>query len=255
MIKNVCIDLDVFKSAIKSIESKVYRDFMEIRNLQNSNSINDFTNRTIYFIQNELYKFFKEKRSSYSIKIKNEKEDTVENSKYLIYINPLAGIKNYMHGIPYFCTTISLISLEQKQIMCGLVNNYATNEKFFVTRSRGAFLSDPNVLNDQRIRTSNRLDLNTSLIAIKYDSNKKIFNKIVNSNIPMFKINNCSILDSCYTACGRYDANIILEGDKMDLALSKLFVKECGGLVYQINENNSYIFSNNNILNNIQKLF
>ena len=128
----------------------------------------------------------------------------------------------------------------------GLVHNYTTNEMFFVSSGDGVFL------NNQRLRVSNRIGLQNLLISVKYDLNKQKFKELVDK-LPMFKINNCSILDCCNTACGRYDASIILDADNNDMLLAKLFIEEAGGLSKKINDN-SYLFTNGVCMDEVLKI-
>lgn len=240
------IDLNLIKQSIKIVEDKVCRDFEEVRKLQNSKLLIEFTNKTIAFIQNKLFKYFIENRPEYSVYIKNGANNVVANSKYSIYINALAGIQNFLHGISYFCTTI-LVKENDKPVV-GLVNNYATNEIFCAVKNRCAFL------NNQKIRVSKKIDINSALIAVKYDLSRQMFKNILNK-LPMFKVNNCSVLDVCCVACGRYDCAIILDGNKEDLEISKLIIGEAGGLSYDMGNNNvSCLFTNGGMMDGLVKM-
>ncbi|MBR2141185.1 MAG: inositol monophosphatase family protein [Rickettsiales bacterium] len=238
-------DLNVLKSAIKLVESKVSRDFNEIRNLQNSSSVNGFVNKAVNYVQNTLFEYLKGKRPTYSIYVKNGDDKIEKNSKFSIYVNAIMGMKNLSHGIPYFCTTLSVA--ENGKIFTGLVNNYVENEMFFVSRGSGAFV------NNQKMRVSSRTDIGDLLIAVKSDTERTMLKRIL-PKLPMFKMNNCSVLDACYTSCGRYDANIVLDGNIKDVELSKLFIEESGGLAYNITDT-SLIFSNGNVVDKLKLMF
>ena len=240
-------DLNIVKYSIKLVEDKVYRDFEEIKNLQNSGLLADFVSKTVAFIQNKLYNYFIEKRPEYSLYIKNSKGNVVENSKYSIHINALAGIKNFSRGIPYFCTTILI--MENDKPVIGFVNNYATNEMFYVVKNKSAFL------NNQKMRMLDKIIHNDFLVAVKYDLDRKVFKHLLDK-LPMFKVNNCSVLDVCYTVCGKYDASIILDSNEEDINLCKLFVEESGGLSRVLKNNNkSYLFSNGSVVDKLVKLY
>lgn len=240
------VDLNLIKQSIKLVEDKVCRDFEEIRELQNSKLLVEFTNKTIAFIQNKLFKYFVDKRPEYSVHIKNGANNIVVDSKYSIYINALAGIQNFLHGIPYFCTTI-LVKEKDKPVV-SFVNNYATNEMFYAVKNKCAFL------NNQKIRVSKRIDTNNALIAVKYDLSRNLFKNILNK-LPMFKVNNCSVLDVCCVACGRYDCAIVLDGNKEDLDMSKLIIEEAGGLSYDMKNNSvSCLFANGGMMDGLVKM-
>ena len=235
-------DFNILAGAIKLVENKVHRDFIEISNLQNSNLSLAFVNKTIEYLNGKFYEYFSEKRPNYSLYVKNYKNNIVNNSKYKIIVNSISGIKNFLHAIPYFCTSISVV--EDEKIVVSLVNNYSTNEMFYVIKGQGSFL------NNQKLRVSNKID--NILLAVKYDLNKKLFKDIIDK-LPMFKINNCSILDCCNIATGKYDAGIFFDADIVDIQSGHLFIEEAGGLSKKIN-NNLYIFSNGVYMDNILKI-
>ena len=237
-------DKNILFGAIKLVEDKVHRDFIEVSNLQNYNLSLNFTNKTIEHLQKTFFNYFIKKRPEYSLYIKNYKNNVVENSKYKIIINPISGIKNFLHAVPYFATVISI--LKDDKVVMGLVHNYTTNETFFVGSGDGVFL------NNQRLRVSNRIGLSNLLIAVKYDLKKQKFKDLIDK-LPMFKINNCSILDCCNTACGRYDASILLDADINDMLLGQLFIEEAGGLYRKINDN-SYLFTNGVCMDEVLKV-
>ena len=235
-------DFNVLTGAIKLVENKVHRDFIEINNLQNSSLSLTFVNKTIEYLNTKFYNYFIEKRPNYSLYIKNYKNNLVDNSKYKIIINSISGIKNFLHAIPYFCTTISVV--EDGKTVVTLANNYSTNEMFYVIKGQGSFL------NNQKLRVSNKVD--NILLAIKYDLDKKLFKNIIDK-LPMFKINNCSILDCCNIATGKYDGGIFFDADIVDMQAGHLFIEEAGGLSKKINDN-LYVFSNGVYMDNILKM-
>ncbi len=240
-------DLYILEESIKLIESKVYRDYMELENLQNSNKTVMFVNMTLDFMRQKFYDFFRKKRPNYSIIIKDYTKDIVENSDSTIYINCISGIRNFAHAIPYFATILGV--KKNNKFIVGLINSYAEKQMFYSVNGESSFI------NRMKIRTSSRNNFNDSLIAIKYDNNKKIFNKIIN-NLPLFRISNCSALDTCNTACGKYDCNIVLDGIREELEIGELFIRESGGLIHYLNEEKtSCIYSNTLILNEIKKIF
>lgn len=251
-------DLSTIKNAIKStlhsrtknntmtLENKVCRDFFEIRNLSNPNIATEFAKHTLDILKDNFFDYFLRKKPNYSLYIKDGESNIVEGSKFAIYVNVIAGIKNFLHGVPYFCSTI--LVTEDNKAIAGLVNNYIENEMFYVLKNKGSFM------NNQKIRVSNRTNIEDLLITLKLGKDKKESIKIL-EKLQNFKITNCSILDCCYTACGRYDANIILEGSEQDIELSKLFIEEAGGLNCQLSDNkNSFLFSTGNIFDKLKKI-
>lgn len=238
-------DLYILEDAIKSVEVKVSRDFNELEHLQSSNKTIAFTNATLQYMKEKFYTFFKNKRPNYSLNIKDYKEEIIE-SEYKIYVNCIAGVKNFSHSIPYFATIMSI--KKNDKVIAAVVNNYAEKEMFNCAVGENCFM------NTSKIRVSSKNTLSDSLIAIKYSNDKEQFTKIANS-LPFFKVNNCYALDFCYVAWGKYDGCVIINGIKEELEIGELFVRESGGLIYYLNEEKtSCIFSNSLIFDELKKL-
>jgi myo-inositol-1(or 4)-monophosphatase len=239
-------DLAVIKSIIKKVESKVYRDFVELENLQNSNSINRFVNLTIEKLKREFYDFFMEKRSNYSLIIKDGNVNKVEGAKRTVYVNCMVGIKNFMHSIPYFATVIAV--KEKDKYVAAVVNNYATQEMFVAEGGGGTFL------NTKRTRVSNKNDLANVMIGMKYDSTKEKFIKAFKELNMSCKLNNCYILDICHVAAAKLDGGIVFDGLSDELKIGELFIVEAGGFFEFLNEaNTDCVYSNSLIHTGIKK--
>lgn len=250
------VDLKILQDSIKLVESKVYRDFFEIENLQTSyNSAKNFAKKTIEFLEDKLYSFLKEKRPDYNVVIKNAKNfETEADRKFTIYVNPICGIANFMHGIPYFCTVLTVkerdLSNGKEKIVCGLINNYAEQEMFCVEAGKGSFVSNKHG-NNLRLRVSNRADLKNSVISIKYGVDKENLKKLIDK-LSLVKVSNCSALDLVLIASGKYDGGFVFDKDDIDNDLGILFVQEAGGF-YEINDNN-ILASNSLLFSELRKL-
>ncbi|MDR1499129.1 MAG: hypothetical protein LBS34_02485 [Rickettsiales bacterium] len=232
-------DLNILRDSIRLVESKIFRDFMELENLQSSNKTIAFTNATLEYARKRLFNFFLEKRPNYSLIIRDYSDNIVDRSEYSIYVNCISGIKNFAHGIPYFSTILSL-KKSGKTIM-GVVNNYAEKTMFYTTEGGGSFV------NNKRIRVSNRNILNETIVAVKQGMDRELLSKLM-SKLPTLRVNNCYVLDSCHTACGKYDCNIIFDGIREEIDVGALFIKESGGLVRYLNEGKTNCFFSNSLI-------
>lgn len=240
--------LYLMKEAIKTVEEKVRRDFYEIENLQNSNdSAVNFAKHTFDFINSRLFRYFKEKMPEANLIFKDGIENKVfdENKKYNIYIDAICGINNFIHAIPYFCTVITMKKInkttKKDEIVCGVVNNYCTQEMFFSEVGNGAFAET------RRMRVSSRTAINSSITAIKYDKEKTKFIPLI-AKLGTVKINNCSILDMCNVACGKYEGAFIFNVVPIDNEIGELFIKEAGGFIHKFGDNN--IMVSNSLMHN-----
>ena len=237
-------DLSIFKEAITKVESKVSRDFYELESLRtNYNSAKEFAFRTIEDIEKTLIWFFQEKMPEFSLSI-NDKKVTVEDSPYTIIVNPLRGVKNFIHAIPYFSTTIALsekLESGEEVIVLAVVNNYITQELFFTETKKGAFV------NLRRVRVSDIGSLKESIVSIKQDKDRFRSNELM-KKLYGVNISNCPILDMLYTALGKYDAGFIFEQNPMDSAVGKLFITEAGGLFEDFGDEKEHLLVSNSSL-------
>ena len=104
-------------------------------------------------------------------------------------------------------------------------------------------------MNNQRIKVSNKRDINECLFAIG-DNFKKEADFINRKS-------GCAALDLAYVAAGRYDGYFQKKLNLWDIAAGLLLVKEAGGITNNINLNNlkniKIIASNSNINQEFQK--
>ena len=75
----------------------------------------------------------------------------------LFVIDPLDGTSNYLHGFPHWCVSIAMV--EQGEVQHAVIFDPLRNELFTASRGSGA------VLNDRRIRVSERKDLSGAMLA------------------------------------------------------------------------------------------
>jgi myo-inositol-1(or 4)-monophosphatase len=238
-------DITVVKAAIKNMESKVFRDFIELENLQSSNAIVSFSQKTLEKMRSQLFDFFTYKRKEYSLIIKDGESRVADGAKRTIFVNCLTGLKNFTHSIPYFATAIAI--RENGKYYCAIVNNYATQE-MFVASDEGAFL------NGKRMRVSNKNDPISVMVGIKYDKSKRRFGELLERLNMSFKVNNCCILDMCCAAAGKLDGGIIFEAAVEELEIGELFVTKAGGIFEFLNgEKTDCVYSNSIIHSGLKK--
>ena len=60
-------------------------------------------------------------------------------SEFCWIVDPLDGTTNYVHGVPFFGTSIALT--RGADVLCGIVYNPMTEEFFSATQGEGAFLN------------------------------------------------------------------------------------------------------------------
>jgi len=127
-----------------------------------------------------------------------------------------------------------------------VVYDPARNELFTASRGRGA------MLNDRRIRASNRSKLAECLIGTGFPFRDFSFAETyLNMFRDMMKATSglrrpgSAALDLCYVACGRYDGFWEMHLKPWDLAAGSLIAQESGALVGNFMGNEGFLESGN----------
>jgi myo-inositol-1(or 4)-monophosphatase len=155
---------------------------------------------------------------------------------YVWYVDPLDGTNNFAHGLPFFCVSIGVLSIELRQVIAGVVYNPFLDEMFYAVHGRGAFL------NGDPIRVSSIDDIGISLVAtgfpydkaISENNNLKEFNRII-LQIQGIRRMGSAAIDLSYVACGRLDGYWEGKLNPWDMAAGSLIVEEAGGRVTNYN--------------------
>ncbi len=145
-------------------------------------------------------------------------------------IDPLDGTSNYLHGVPHFA--VSIAQRVKGRTECAVVYDPMRDETFTAVRGRGAFL------NQQRIRVSQRGDLETAILATAFPFRQRdkmarfarLFQAIYEKSEDFRRLGTAS-LDLAYVACGRLDGYYEIGLKAWDVAAGTLLVREAGGVV------------------------
>ncbi len=152
------------------------------------------------------------------------------------YVDPLDATNNFAHGIPYFCVSLGVFSIELKKVVVGIVYDPYHKETFKAVRGEGSFL------NGQRIGVSSIDDIGISLLATGFPYNKadternnvREFNTFLPRIQGIRRIGSAA-LDLSYLACGRIDGYWEPGLHPWDMAAGSLIVEEAGGIVTKYN--------------------
>ncbi len=148
----------------------------------------------------------------------------------LFVIDPLDGTSNYLHGFPHWCVSIAMV--EQGEVQHGVIFDPLRNELFTASRGSGA------VLNDRRIRVSERKDLNGAMLATGFAPRERAtapaqlecVRELLRSAEDIRRTGSAA-LDLAYVACGRSDGYFEAGVKPWDIAAGVLLVREAGGRV------------------------
>ena len=166
-----------------------------------------------------------------------------------IYIDPIDGTTNFVHGIPHLA--ISLGVWEQGKPTHAIVFNPILEELFWSVEGEGAFC------NGQRLKVSTQSKLQNALIATGFPYAK------VNAGIEYQWVINCmtnllphiqdirrlgaASIDLCYLAQGKVEAFYEIDLKPWDVAAGILIVQEAGGKISNV-DNKPFDFDDKSIV-------
>lgn len=170
-------------------------------------------------------------------------------SEYQWIIDPLDGTTNFLHGFPQYSISIAL--KHRGVLTQAVVYDPAGNELFTASRGRGAYL------NDHRLRVSKRSQFAESLIGtglpFREFTHMDTYLAMLKDIIPRvagIRRPGSAALDLAYVAAGRYDGFWELQLAPWDIAAGCLLITEAGGLVGDLEGNDTYMDSGNIIAGN-----
>lgn len=162
-------------------------------------------------------------------------------------IDPLDGTTNFVHGFPAFGVSIGIA--EKGRLTHGVVYDPLREELYTGVRGRGA------LLNDRRIRVSNRPGLKNALIGTgfpfretdDFDAYMGMFRAITLRTAGVRRAG-AAALDLAWTAAGRLDGFFELNLNPWDIAAGTLLIEEAGGLASDITGSTGWPISGGNIV-------
>jgi len=165
-----------------------------------------------------------------------------QDSEYQWIIDPLDGTTNFLHGFPQYAVSIAL--RHKGTLNKAVVYNPNNNELFTASRGDGAYL------NNKRLRVSKRIQLEDCLIGTgipfrdltHVEAYLNIFKDIL-PRVAGIRRPGSASLDLSYVAAGRYDAFWEIGLAPWDMAAGALIIKEAGGLVGDLEGDNTYLES------------
>jgi len=191
--------------------------------------VTDYDIRTEKFIINALKKEF----SEYTIIGEESYLQQGYTHSKAIYIDPIDGTTNFVHGLPHLAISIGL--WEKGIPLMAVVYNPILEEMYYALKGEGAYY------NDMPLCVSNQTALQQSLIATgfpyaKVDQGKE-YHWVINSlrsllpHIRDIRRLGAAALDLCYLAHGKTDAFYEIDLKPWDVAGGILIVLEAQGSI------------------------
>ena len=157
-------------------------------------------------------------------------------------VDPLDGTTNYLHGLPHWAVSIAL---EHKgEVVAGVIFDAAKDELYWAEKGMGAWM------NDRRMRVSGRRNMVEGVFAtgIPFGAKRSLAASLgdIARLVPLcagVRRWGAAALDFAYVAAGRYDGFWERELQPWDIAAGIVLVREAGGTVQAIQENDDILTS------------
>ena len=214
-MNSISSNLNIMIKASEKASKVLIKDFGEIEKLQVSKKgPKDFVTNSDLKVEKIIIEELEKGRPNFSLisEEKGIKKNKDVNNTWII--DPIDGTVNFLHGIPHFAISIALRS--DNEIISGLIFDPIKDEMFYAEKNNGAFL------NNQRIRVSNKNNLDECLFA----TGGKKYNSINEISI---RKSGCAALDLAYVSCGRFDGFFHNKINLWDVAAGAVIVNEAGG--------------------------
>lgn len=169
-------------------------------------------------------------------------------------IDPIDGTTNFIQGIPHFCVSIAC---QIDGIIRHAVIYDPVKDELFVAE-RGGIAS----LDGRRIRVSNTLRLRDACLASGFAyrhqndiaAHLPLFNRLTSAS-GHIRMAGSAALDMAYVAAGRLDGYWEFGLSAWDLAAGYLLVRSAGGIVSDVQDNDSNPLTSGNVLAANPKLY
>jgi myo-inositol-1(or 4)-monophosphatase len=171
------------------------------------------------------------------------------DSEFRWIIDPLDGTTNYLHGFPQYSISIAL--MHKGIVTQAVIYDPGRNDLFTASRGSGAYL------NDQRMRVSKRPELKAALIGTGFPFNQMDHLETYLATLRHMMKNSCGVrragsaaLDLAYVAAGRLDGFWEFGLGPWDIAAGALLITEAGGLIGDLEGEDTYMQSGNIVAGN-----
>ena len=227
------------------VDSKAFNDFVSDIDRQSESILLDtlFYSYPTHLVRSEEGGYFRASKTREGVTIEQmDAADVPAVPEYEWIIDPLDGTTNYLHGHPQYA--ISMALLHKGKLQEALVYAPERNDCYMASRGQGA------LRNDRRIRVSNRIELNRCLIGTGFPV---VDQSMMDTYLAILKDflaktaggrrEGAAALDLCALACGRLDGFFEFNLKPWDIAAGELIVQEAGGIVTDMQGNESWLES------------
>jgi len=160
--------------------------------------------------------------------------------KKAVYIDPIDGTTNFVHGFPFCCISVGVYDGDNGEY--GVVYNPVMDEMFIAEAGCGAYL------NGSRISASKKETVEECLVATGFpysiveennDEVLEILGRVLKNNRGIRRAGSAA-MDLCYVSKGVFDAYYEFNLSPWDIAAGAIIAKESGACVFGRNYGQTY---------------
>ena len=208
---------------------------------------NDFVTEVDREAENEIIGILRKAYPDHAILAEESGQTSGDDFQWII--DPLDGTTNFLHGFPQFAVSIAL--RHKGRLEQAVVYDPLSQELFTATRGAGA------MLNDRRIRVSNRSSLDGALLGTGFpfkaqhhlDTYLDMFRALFPRSAGIRRAG-AAALDLAFVAAGRLDGFWEIGLSTWDMAAGILLIQEAGGLSSDFSGGHNYLESGNLVAGN-----
>ena len=148
----------------------------------------------------------------------------------IFLVDPIDGTNNFIHHIPYFCISVSLV--DGDNILLGVIYDPIRDEMFHAEKGRGAYL------NNRRIEVSGLRYPSRAVFSFGFPPPayrmKKSFILLLEEivgDVNAVRWLGAAALDLAYVAAGRIDGSAQFGLKPWDVGAGALLIQEAGGII------------------------
>ena len=236
--------VEIILQAARRVERILIRDFSRAESLQVSlKGTADFVTKTDMICEEKIVMFLQDYFPNYGFLLEEQEEIIGENTEYRFIIDPIDGTYNFMHSFPYFATSIALEQNlnNKREIIAAVIHAPILKETFWAAKGRGGYIEDGASMH-KKLKVSKNFLLSRSLISVgsifpSKDSSYRHILNLKNKGAHLRSLGSIA-LEMAYVAAGRLDATVHSRANAWDLAAGYLLVKEAGGVVADLDDEN-----------------
>ena len=203
---------------------------------------NDYVSDVDQKAEQEIIQIIRRAYPSHSILA--EESGQVVGDDFIWIIDPLDGTTNYLHGFPQF--SVSIAVQYKGRLEHGVIYDPLKEEIFTASRGQGAMLEN------RRLRVTPVKTINGALFGTgipfrdqRYMDEYLQMLKVLSKGAAGIRRAGSAALDLAYVAAGRLDGFWELGLKPWDMAAGVLMITEAGGVVTDLDGNESYMQTGN----------